>query len=69
MGLENKMSKAKMKFFDEYGECVACGFIGVDLHHVKRKGAGGSNKPHNLMPLCHPHHNLCHEKQRRILQN
>lgn len=48
------------KFYDEHGECVACGRVGVDLHHIKTQGSGGSNENFNLMPLCHPHHVKVH---------
>lgn len=57
----SSIKKTKRKFYDEEGECVACGFIGVDLHHVKHKGSGGSNGPHNLIPLCHKHHVEYHQ--------
>jgi len=53
------MSKDK-KFYDEYKECIACGAIGVDLHHVKTQGSGGSDESFNLMPLCHKHHVKVH---------
>lgn len=27
-------------------------------HHIKTKGAGGSNRSYNIMPLCSDHHNM-----------
>lgn len=33
----------------------------TDLDHVKPFGNGGSNKPHNLMPLCRKHHTEKHQ--------
>lgn len=45
-----------MRYVDEKGVCVACRFVGVDLHHIKTRKSGGSDEPHNLMPLCHRHH-------------
>lgn len=33
--------------------CTACGSRPpVALHHLKTRGSGGSDEPHNLMPLC-----------------
>ena len=45
-----------MKFYDENGICIVCGFKGVDLHHFKHKGSGGSDESWNLIKLCHKHH-------------
>ncbi len=39
--------------------CVACGEPPPNvLHHIKTRGAGGTDDPWNLMPLCV----LCHHK-------
>jgi len=48
------------RFVDPEGFCVACGREGVSLHHVKTRGAGGTNDDFNLMPLCQAHHNQVH---------
>lgn len=32
----------------------------IELHHIKEKNAGGSNKPYNLLPLCSNHHSMVH---------
>lgn len=32
------------------------------LHHTKTRGASGSDKEWNLMPLCVFHHNQVHQK-------
>jgi len=34
----------------------------VDAHHVKTRGAGGSDIIENLMPLCRAHHSEIHAK-------
>ena len=41
--------------------CEVCGYPAVDIHHIERKGMGGSKKADeigNLMALCR----LCHTK-------
>jgi len=50
----------RKKFTDEFGECVITGFIGVDLHHWKSRGSGGTNGDHNLLALKHELHNELH---------
>lgn len=40
--------------------CIACGRIGVDAAHIKSRGAGGSDTPDNLIPLCRGHHIMQH---------
>lgn len=40
--------------------CLVCDRLGVDLHHIKTRKSGGSDAPHNLMPLCRQHHNEAH---------
>jgi len=43
--------------------CVACGtFANIDRHHVTSVGAGGSDEPDNLMPLCRVHHVQVHKE-------
>jgi hypothetical protein len=32
----------------------------VTYHHIKTRKAGGSDEPHNLIPLCLWHHNMIH---------
>jgi len=41
--------------------CAACStFADIDRHHVTSVGAGGSDEPDNLMPLCRKHHVQVH---------
>jgi 5-methylcytosine-specific restriction endonuclease McrA len=48
---------------------------GLDVHHIKHKGAGGDDVEENLITLCRKHHNLAHEYKitpeelRRVLGN
>lgn len=44
--------------------CIICGDINSCLHHIRSRGSGGSDKPHNLMILCLRHHNEIHAKGR-----
>lgn len=46
----------KRRYTDPEGICIICGYYGVDLHHVKTRGAGGTDEDYNLVPLCHAHH-------------
>lgn len=51
-----------MKYTDPEGTCIACRRKGVDLHHVRTRGSGGSDESFNLMPLCRGHHVVIHNK-------
>ena len=48
---------------------------GLDPHHIKTRGSGGSDAKENLITLCRKHHNEAQERKikagflRRILQN
>jgi len=37
-------------------DCINCGVFGTNFHHIKSRGAGGSDNQTNLLPLCA----LCH---------
>ena len=42
--------------------CDSCGADANDVHHLSRRGSGGSRKkdtPHNLVALCRNCHILC----------
>ena len=53
-------------YFDYFGydknsfiECEICGAKAVDLHHIERRGMGGSksaDRIENIMALCRKHH-------------
>jgi hypothetical protein len=51
-----------MKYTDENKTCVACGVKGVDLHHIKHRGAGGTDDEFNLLPTCRKHHSRIHSR-------
>lgn len=38
------------------GCCALCGMAGAEVHHIKAKRRGGSNKLSNLVPLCRSCH-------------
>jgi hypothetical protein len=54
------------KYFEYFGydknsfiECEVCGAKAVDLHHIERRGMGGSKSAdtiENIMALCRKHH-------------
>lgn len=62
------MKKYVKKYFDYFGYdisdtilCECCGDVAVDIHHIERKGSGGSKLKdfiENLMALCRK----CHDK-------
>ena len=42
--------------------CDSCGADANDVHHISRRGSGGSKKkdtPHNLVALCRNCHFMC----------
>ncbi len=53
-------------YFDYFGydknsfiECEVCGAKAVDIHHIERRGMGGSksaDRIENIMALCRKHH-------------
>jgi len=51
---------AKKKYYSETEPCIVTKKIGVDLHHIKSRKAGGTDDTFNLMPLTHELHNECH---------
>ena len=57
-----------MKHFDyaldDFIPCTTCGTKAVDIHHIERRGIGGSkNKDYieNLMGLCRDCHDKCEQ--------
>jgi hypothetical protein len=54
------------KYFEYFGydknsfiECEVCGAKAVDIHHIERRGMGGSKSAdtiENIMALCRKHH-------------
>lgn len=42
--------------------CLVCNVKGVDVAHVKSRGAGGSDEEFNLFPACR----RCHQEQHKI---
>lgn len=57
------MKELKLKKYCTSEACLVCGAHtegGNDLHHVKTRGAGGTDHPWNLMPLCNGHHRELH---------
>jgi hypothetical protein len=48
-----KLDPEYVKWIHGYA-CVVCGNWPVHAHHVKSKGAGGSDR--TVIPLCHSHH-------------
>jgi len=58
------LSAVKEKLFKKYDHlCSICGQSlhnneEIEIHHIKPRSEGGSNRLSNLMPL----HNMCHKK-------
>ena len=48
----------------EYGKihqfCEVCGDYGIQVHHIRSRGAGGDDEAINLMSLCPEHHTEYH---------
>jgi len=52
----------KKKNYQSFEPCLACGeeFTDRMYHHIRTRGAGGKDEPHNLISLCQKHHNEVH---------
>lgn len=50
----------KKSYTNKEGFCILCGTKGVDIHHIKTRGSGGSDEYWNMVELCHPHHQELH---------
>jgi len=51
------------KYMEQHQYCEACGSLCSGLpHHIKTQGAGGTDKPENLLRLCCNCHRLIHDK-------
>jgi|SRR6267142_6751031 len=50
------MRERKRQYIDPEARCVVMGQLGCDLHHIKTRGAGGTDAPFNLIPLSHHLH-------------
>lgn len=48
------------EYFDPDGVCIVSGEKGVDLHHLRSRGAGGPDESWNLMPLSRALHTEIH---------
>lgn len=44
----------------EHRFCEVCGLPAVLPHHIRSRGAGGSDEAHNLLSLCRTHHTVIH---------
>lgn len=46
--------------------CRACNArVGLHIHHITYRSAGGGHEPSNLILLCHAHHRMVHTDKRR----
>jgi hypothetical protein len=42
--------------------CIVCGAPESEPAHIKSRGSGGDDTESNIIPLCHPHHQLQHSR-------
>lgn len=48
------------------GSCRFCGVkYGLHLHHINYRSEGVDHSPHNLITLCHEHHDLVHSNKKK----
>lgn len=52
---KHKYSKRYTDFWIHHPFCDICGYHSVP-HHIRTRGAGGSDKEGNLLALCDTHH-------------
>lgn len=55
--------RAKVSARDRH-RCRFCGGPGDHLHHIRYRSEGIDHQPHNLITLCHTHHELVHSNKR-----
>jgi hypothetical protein len=49
------------KYTNPNERCIVCNKKGIDYHHIKSRGAGGTDHDWNLLPLCRKHHTEVHK--------
>jgi 5-methylcytosine-specific restriction endonuclease McrA len=47
---------------DDIVLCEVCGAVAVDIHHIRFKSQGGTDKINNLIALCRHCHDVAHGK-------
>jgi hypothetical protein len=47
--------------------CIVTGKRGGDLHHIKSRGAGGTDESFNMIPLSHELHQEWHMKGTHLM--
>lgn len=64
-----KHTKLYLDYFDKHGKflkCEVCSGVACDIHHIQRRGMGGSKKAdrvENLIALCRKCHELYGDKK------
>jgi len=58
----HKTSLACRAYGREHPFCETCGTYGIHVHHIKTRGAGGTDKPENLIALCPECHHEVHRR-------
>lgn len=60
---DKKIRKKDRKLLDKYHDfpCLICKYPQSEPAHIKSKGAGGDDVPHNLLNLCHKCHATTHK--------
>jgi hypothetical protein len=55
------------KYASEDIVCTVMGSNGAEHHHLVSRGAGGTDDPHNMIPLCSALHRMAHSKGLRYM--
>jgi len=55
-----KASKAVTEYWVAHPFCEICGNYSAAPHHIRTRGAGGSDEASNLLSLCTAHHTEAH---------
>lgn len=57
---KHKYSKQYIDYWIRHAFCEICGYYSAAPHHIKTRGAGGSDEAKNLLALCTTHHTEAH---------
>ncbi len=55
-----KYSKEYIDYWIHHAFCSICGNYSAAPHHIRTRGAGGSDEAKNLLALCATHHTEVH---------
>ena len=55
--------RLRAEFLRKHSQCVVCGELATDVHHILPRSKGGSDDWSNLEALCHVHHSQITQRE------